>query len=284
VSLVVMFADKGSPGVTTLALAVASVWPRRVALAELDPAGGDLALRLTDHAGRPVIRPALGLLTFAAAVRDGGSARPGLIWDHGQPLPARAAAAGGPVLLAGVRSPEQGAGMAALWPGVNEVLTTVVDGDVIADLGRLSPDSPALGVVPAADVLVGVAQASPDGVVRLRDRLAIVQDGLPTSGVRPRRVLAVLVADDKRGPDAVAATRTILARAGMAHVVVAGFLAQDPTGVRALLAGQVGPRLDRSLLIRSARSLASTLDRACTPNGLVEAAEASSAPSLVRPR
>jgi hypothetical protein len=41
-ALIALAADKGSPGVTTAAVALAAVWPRRVRLAETDPAGGDL--------------------------------------------------------------------------------------------------------------------------------------------------------------------------------------------------------------------------------------------------
>ena len=41
-SLVVVSAGKGSPGVTTTALALSAVWPRPALLMECDPAGGDL--------------------------------------------------------------------------------------------------------------------------------------------------------------------------------------------------------------------------------------------------
>ena len=40
--LIAVAADKGAPGVTTTAVALAAVWPRPVLLAECDPAGGDL--------------------------------------------------------------------------------------------------------------------------------------------------------------------------------------------------------------------------------------------------
>ncbi len=41
-ALTALAADKGSPGVTTAAVALAAVWPRRVLLAEADPVGGAL--------------------------------------------------------------------------------------------------------------------------------------------------------------------------------------------------------------------------------------------------
>ena len=45
--LISLVSLKGSPGVTTTALALAAAWPApRRLLAELDPAGGDLEIRL----------------------------------------------------------------------------------------------------------------------------------------------------------------------------------------------------------------------------------------------
>ncbi|MCP5854114.1 hypothetical protein NL323_29700, partial [Klebsiella pneumoniae] len=53
-SLIVLGAAKGAPGVTTAAVALAAVWPRSAVVAECDPSGGDLALRLTGAGGRPL--------------------------------------------------------------------------------------------------------------------------------------------------------------------------------------------------------------------------------------
>ena len=50
VALIAVAADKGAPGVTTTAVALAAVWPRPVLLAECDPAGGDLVYRLPGEA------------------------------------------------------------------------------------------------------------------------------------------------------------------------------------------------------------------------------------------
>ena len=52
-ALIAVAADKGAPGVTTTALALAAVWPRPVLLAECDPAGGDLVYRLPAGASPP---------------------------------------------------------------------------------------------------------------------------------------------------------------------------------------------------------------------------------------
>ncbi|MDF0752962.1 hypothetical protein NLU14_22305, partial [Marinobacter sp. 71-i] len=61
---------KGSPGVTSTALALAAVWPRPVVLLEADPSGGDLAYRCKAAHGGPVAANK-GLLQLAAAVRGG---------------------------------------------------------------------------------------------------------------------------------------------------------------------------------------------------------------------
>ena len=82
-ALIAIAADKGSPGVTTSALALAAVWPRRVLLAETDPAGGDLVYRSrAAHGG--TLDPNSGMLSLAATARRGLAAEQ--LWDHAQPL------------------------------------------------------------------------------------------------------------------------------------------------------------------------------------------------------
>lgn len=246
-SLIALFSDKGSPGTTTLTLALATVWPRPVALVECDPAGADLALRLIDPKGRPALRPEPGLLTLAAAAHRDPTGTPS-VWAHGQPLPAVA----GPVVVPGLDRPEQGAALAGLWASIAAALARTDGGDVLADLGRLHPGSPASAVAEAADVLVGIARGSADGMLRLRDRFDGVLAGLPT---RPdRRTFVVLVVEDRRAGEAVAAMRAVLEHARL-PVTVAGFLALDPSAVRDLLGGPRGARLQRSLLARSARAM-----------------------------
>ena len=43
---IVLCGDKGSPGVTTTAVALASAWAGHAIAVEANPAGGDLAIRL----------------------------------------------------------------------------------------------------------------------------------------------------------------------------------------------------------------------------------------------
>lgn len=244
-TLIALFSDKGSPGVTTLALALAHSWPSQLTVVELDPAGGDLALRLTDGHGRPVLRPEPGLLTFAAAARR--DAVPTLA-EHGQPLPGAA----GVCVLPGLSAPEQLSAMAELWGTVLTSIAADGQGDVIADLGRLHPGSPVFAAASAADVLIGVCSAEPAAMLRMRDRMRHVLRALEPKATR--RALVVLVAEDHRAAEAVHAMREVLVR-GAVTAEPAGALAIDPIAVRALQAGDTSPRVQRSLLMRSAHTL-----------------------------
>lgn len=248
-SLVALFSDKGSPGVTTLALALGHAWPTPVALVELDPAGGDLALRLTDGAGRPVLAPEPGLITFAAAARR--DAAPSLA-EHGQLL----SGASGLFVVPGLSAPEQASAMAGLWGAVVTSMAASAESDVIADLGRLHPHSPVHAAAAVADVLIGVCAAEPAAMLRLRNRMRHVLDGLePKPG---RRAGVVLVAADRHAEDSVQAMCEVLSAGGVPAEVV-GALVVDPTAVRALHLGDASPRVQRSLLMRSARNLLSAI-------------------------
>ena len=98
--LIAVAADKGAPGVTTTALALAAVWPRPVLLAECDPAGGDLVYRLPGE-GSDRLDPRRGLLSLAVAARR--DLQPAQLWTHAQKL------RGGLDVLLGVTSADQGA-------------------------------------------------------------------------------------------------------------------------------------------------------------------------------
>ena len=153
---------KGSPGVTSTALAAAAVWPRPVMLLEADPAGGDLAYRCISAAGGP---PPAGksLLTLAAGVR-GGSVSPRTVAEHAQML------ACGVHLVQGVTSPAQARGLGSLWAEVAEAVRGS-EVDVIVDLGRLDRSSVTMPIAQVSDFLVPVAAASLESVMHLRDQL-----------------------------------------------------------------------------------------------------------------
>jgi hypothetical protein len=246
-ALIAVAADKGAPGVTTTALALAAVWPRPVLLAECDPAGGDLVYRLPAADGGRLDQRR-GLLSLAVAARRG--LQPHQAWEHTQKLN------GGLDILTGVTNAEQGAGLNLLWGPVGRVLAASSQADVIADCGRLGVDGPLYDLLAEAAVVVLVMRASLGEVVRLRDRSAAVATALHKRGRSGSAVEVVVIAGHKH-------LRTSIAEIGQALEPVptparVGGLADDPKGAE-LLRGEWGGKLDKSLLIRTARDIAEHL-------------------------
>jgi hypothetical protein len=273
-ALIAVAADKGAPGVTTGCLALAAVWPRPVLLAECDPAGGDLVYRLP-AAGGGRLDPGRGLVSLAVAVRRG--LPPEQAWEHAQKLP------GGLDVLAGVVTAEQGTGLDPLWGPVGSLLARLPGADVIADCGRIGADGPFFGLLAEACLVALVTRAGMGELVRLRERAAAVGAALAARGRPAGPASGPLAGVPGPGPGpalgavVVAGQRDFhaaLAEAGRAlggcGVSVLGGLAYDPRAA-AGLAGEWGGRLDRSLLIRTARELAARLAAQLAGAQLLEA-------------
>ena len=253
-ALIAIAADKGSPGVTTAAVALAAVWPRRVLLAEADPAGGDLVYRAAGaHGG--VLNPNSGLLSLAATARHGLAAEQ--LWDHAQPL------VGGLDVLVGLGGAEQAAGLSGLWPMLGQAFAMLAQSpngaaDVIADCGRIGPDSPTLELFPHAALVLLVSRTAPEQLARVRDRAGALsaklhgsQRGAAALGYPPIGVL--LIADTGESARLTAQVNEMLVASQISARVV-GTLAHDPAGAE-MLSGRRRGRLDKSLLIRSARQI-----------------------------
>ncbi len=245
-ALIAVTADKGAPGVTTASVALAAVWPRPVLLAEADPAGGDLMYRLPAASGGQ-LDPGRGLLSLAVAVRRG--LEPGQVWEHTQKLH------GGLDLLVGVVTPEQGAGLDPLWGTVGAALARLPEADTIADCGRIGVAGPHYDLLAQASLVVLVTGATLGEVVRLRDRVAVLAPALARRGQAPP-VGVVVVAEHRGFHTALADVGHALGRDSPATVL--GGLAYDARTAD-LLRGEWGGRLERSLLIRTARDLAGKL-------------------------
>ncbi|MFH8607527.1 hypothetical protein ACH4D5_08575 [Streptomyces sp. NPDC018029] len=253
-ALIALAADKGSPGVTTAAVALAAVWPRRVLVAETDPAGGDLVYRSAAAHGGP-LNPNTGMLSIAATARRG--LVPDQLWDHTQPL------SGGLEVLVGLGIAEQAAGLAGLWPTLGRAFSQLADSphapaDVIADCGRISGDGPAVELFPHAALVLLVSRTEPEAIARVRDRAAALAAKLH-GGPRGAASLAqpligvLLIADPSASAKLVHQVNDMLMAAQTGARVV-GTLADDPAGSDQL-AGRRRGRLDKSLLIRSARKV-----------------------------
>lgn len=247
-ALIALAADKGAPGVTTASLALAAVWPRPVLLAEADPAGGDLVYRLPAADGGR-LDPRRGLLSLAVAARRG--IQPAQVWEHTQKLN------GGLDILTGVGNVEQAGGLQLLWGKIGQVLAGIGDLDVVADCGRLDTDGPFHDLLGHASAVVLVARPNLEGVVRLRHRAAQVASALAKRG-QPGTVLdVVVVADYKQLRSATAEVASALQQ-GNVPARVAGGLAYEPRSAE-MLRGEWGGKLDKSMLIRTAREIAGRL-------------------------
>ncbi|GAA2301924.1 hypothetical protein GCM10010402_71070 [Actinomadura luteofluorescens] len=261
-ALIALAADKGAPGVTTAAVALGAVWPRPVLVAECDQAGGDLVYRLPSaqpdgDADGGMLNPSRGLLSLAATARRG--LRPDQVAEHCQRL------AGGLDVLVGVTNAEQAQAMTWLWGPLGRAFAGLAPVDVIADCGRLGAASPLVDLMHEADLVVLLTRATLEQVAHLRERVAALTAEL--RGGPPVGVLVLADPRDFRG--SISEVDRILAGArGRApdaaqgppppDVTVLGGLALDPKGAD-LLSGSWGGRLDRSLLIRSAREVAADL-------------------------
>lgn len=258
-ALIAVAADKGAPGVTTTCVALAAVWPRPVLLAECDPAGGDLACRLP-AAGGGQLDPGRGLLSLAVATRRGMGADQ--ILEHTQKL------SGGLDVLIGVVTAEQGAGLDLIWGPLGAALAQLPGLDVIADCGRIGVYGPHYDLFASAASVVLVTRDTLAEVVRLRERVTAVTAALASRQRQGTAIRVVVVAGHRRFHAALAEVGQALGAAGPARVI--GGLAYDPGSAEAL-GGQWGGRLNRSLLIRSARDLAGRL---ASPAGATTAAPA----------
>jgi MinD-like ATPase involved in chromosome partitioning or flagellar assembly len=245
--LVAFASAKGSPGVTTTTIALGSVWPADVVVADMDPAGGDIALRLRAPQEQP-LDPERGLLSLAAAARRG--LEPSEVAAHAQMTD------GGLDVLAGVSSPEQVTGIGPVWPAVATVLRELPQVDVLADCGRIVPGTPVLPVLSAADAVVLCVRPSVESYAHLRERLRWLSGPLRIGEIGSIPVGIVL----RTGVSDQAAARDLdrlLQHDGL-QVSVIGRVAEDRRAALGL-AGQWSRRLDRSMLIRSARELVSAV-------------------------
>jgi hypothetical protein len=243
-SLIAVASAKGSPGVTTTALVLGALWPREVLVAECDASGSDIPVRMPAADGG-VLDPDRGLLSLAAAGRKGLT--PDLVLGHTQEI------TGGLEVLAGVRMPEQAAGMTNVWPVLGQTLDAIPDYDVLADCGRIGATTPQSAILRASRLLIMVTSAEPSSVVHLRERLTVLADQLDSSSPTGTPI-AVAVIAPPRARETVDQVWEALQRAEVPlHRV--WHLAQDPKGA-GFFRGHVVGRPDRTPLVRSARAIA----------------------------
>lgn len=212
-----------SAGATTLAMALAGCCERAV-LVEADADGGVLALRYG-------LSREPGLLSLAAARSASGET----ILEHAQGLP------GGLPVVVGPESPDKATQLLTNAGQRLATLLAMVDGlDVIVDVGRLRPSSPAACLAAAAPVTLIVALPRAEELVAAAERVAAFGAG---AGL-------VLVG---AGPYSAKDVSTHLG------CPVVATIAEDPRAARRLTEGGSARGLARSGLARSARTLATRL-------------------------
>lgn len=230
--------SKASPGVTTSVIALAACWPtdREVLVVEADPHGGDLAAR-----GGLRLQP--NVATLAAEARH--MLEPGDLVQHVQRLPG-----GLPVLTAPA---DRGQATRALEMVAGELAGVLRLHDVLIDIGRFGPSSPAMPLVDAADHVIVVT----------RPRLDELQHVGPCAGSLAGRgydVALLLVGEEPYSADEVA---------DALDLPVAGVLPDDGAAAEVLSGlGTAQVRLRRSRLMRASRELAERLCMA-GPTGAV---------------
>lgn len=169
-TVVAVASVRGSPGATTVALGLASMWPapERV-FVEADPAGGVVAAR-RGLAHDP------GLVTLAASRQDGEIAS---LAQHAHD------AGDGLLVVCGPASADPAyAALAVRGEQVRRAIGAAT-APVVVDVGRVDSRSPALPLVGAADVVCVVARPRLEEIEHVIGAVAM----LGHRGVEPRLLL-----------------------------------------------------------------------------------------------
>jgi MinD-like ATPase involved in chromosome partitioning or flagellar assembly len=229
-TVIALASAKHSPGVTTTMLALATAWPddHEVLIAELDPAGGDLAPRLGLS-----LEP--GLTSLATASRHTG-----VDIDtnaHTQPVGPGVHALVGPTA-----ADEATAALSTLSPRMRNAFGAGDAMAVLADCGRLTGAKGGHEALGVADLVLLVVRPDLASVEHARTRLGHLQS---IAG----QVMLVVIGDRPYSPREVAESL---------QTPLLGCLADDPVGASCLWARDAR-RLSRSTLLRSARVVAEGL-------------------------
>jgi hypothetical protein len=222
-----------SPGATTTLLAAAAVWPTPdLTVVEADADGGVLAARfgLSLHPEAPT------LMSLLAATRHDATVGEAAL--HAQRLP------GGLPVVCGPSTPDVATLAAGQLAERFEALTSPATGDVMVDVGRVRPSSPAWRLASSCEALVVVVRPVVEELEPLLGRL----DNL---SVGTRVVVAV------RGAGPYGAADVAEAVIGRADVCS---LPEDGRGV-AVLYGHRAGRLDRTAIVRCGRRLVDAVVR-----------------------
>ncbi|MBB6174944.1 Mrp family chromosome partitioning ATPase [Nocardiopsis mwathae] len=173
---IAVFSLGGAPGVTTLAVALAAVWPTAAStvMVEADSSGGDIAAWR-----RMPTSP--GLLELAATARSGstsvGTERGDELLHCTQTL------SGGQRVCLAPATADRVAGALTLLAQNPSVLLPAGDSVSVLDLGRLTPRSPAAHLAAFADVALLVVEDDLAQLKRARDTIEALRTGVQRLGL-----------------------------------------------------------------------------------------------------
>lgn len=252
--IVTLCAGKGSPGVTTIATAMAYSWASTPILAEVDPSGCDLPYRVKAHTGQ-ALSTAHGIMSLAGACRQDGS-RPQVL-SHAQ------SGAGEQPILVGPESWEQSTAIGRYWSAVADQFWTHRGQDIIVDAGRLLSEKALVSpILQRSHVVVVVARATTSGMFHLKSSLTAVSKILNTPaavrfpGSALDRMAVLPVCDPGGRREAVAALAetqdVIRLSTGLSTIPVLAPVPYDPAGA-ATFAGYGRKRLDRTKISKALR-------------------------------
>lgn len=233
--------DRGSPGSTSAALALAAARGLPAVVVEADPYGGDLALRC--RTGGHPIAPTPTVLALGAGRAErppthgqlagslGSDERRGLdLWHDGSHELNHLLR-----VVPGFLTAEQGATLA--WPVVTEVLERQTT-PVFVDLGRVHTGSPSIPMACAADALIVVCRGDMASVQHMIWRLEHLVPAVAERIDRPPVVIALVVASRRHGARAAHQVAELLAETPVAPAVRGtGWLAWDPASLVGLQEG-----------------------------------------------
>lgn len=247
--LITLCCDKGSPGVTTAALALATAWPEPTVVVEADPAGGDLGIRL--HPGGSALPETPTVLSLTAAARTKVDGE--LLAGHVHRLN------GGVSVVPGAVRREQ---MTKLdTHALASALCQVRGKTVVADIGQLDTHGSMFELAARSRAVVVVARPEMTSIVRLRERLTRLGADLASARGAPPLLFALLISNPRHGSGHIADLRALVAETPAKPFMAGfGFLAHDEGAVRLLDAGaEPSGRLARTQLLRTARHVAADL-------------------------
>lgn len=232
--MIAVFSLSGAPGVTTLSLALAGVWPdpAPVPIVEADASGGDVAPWW--H-----LPPWPGVVDLAASSRSGQ--------DHDRPDLTSATQ----VLPGGARvcvAPSSADRTSAALELLSQNPKALREGTSIVDLGRVRPQGPSAGLLAASDLAVLVCSGDIAQLKRVKESAGWMFRAGPHVG------LAVV---GGRGSEAEISE--------VVGLPVWARLPRDDKAARFLTGQGDAARIHRRPLIRAARSLAATLHSRTQP-------------------